>query len=135
MRKHTLLLAMAAAAFIPLLAACGNDPVGLNPYDGEVEVPPLDFATQTLTLGLEETANLQKYLEISREAILAPIDDVTWQSSDEATVVVSASGMVRGVAIGYAAVSATVEGHIAMIGVQVVAGGGIRPPDEKDAVG
>ena len=134
MRRDNLLLALAAAAAIPFLLACGSDPIGPAPYVGTIDPPAVSFETEAFSIGLNETVDLTHCLNISKENIFVTVDDSVWESSDETKVQVFSDGSVRGVALGSATVSATVAGHVATIIVQVVSRGGKDQPPEEDTV-
>jgi hypothetical protein len=134
MKTRTIRSVPAAVALITFLVGCGNDPTGLTPYPGAVDPPPPSIPTFSLTVFLDEAVNLNWHLELDQDPVLAPIDDIYWESSDEATVSVLGFGTIKGVGIGTATVSATVEEVVAVFVVRVKERTDPKPPEEWEAI-
>lgn len=98
-----------------VLAACATDSSGPPTPVETVEIPvPAPFAVGT-------AIQLQVTLRDANGAVLTG-RTVTWSSTDSAVVTVSAAGLVSGVTLGSATITATSEGRTGSAGVTVIAG-------------
>lgn len=98
-----------------VLAACATDSSGPPTPVETVEIPvPAPFAVGT-------AIQLQVTLRDANGAVLTG-RTVTWSSSDSALVTVSAAGLVSGVTLGSATITATSEGKTGSVDVTVTAG-------------
>ena len=95
---HRVVLRISTLALAFLIAGCGEDlPPG--PDGGALEVSPL-------FTGVAEGDSIQLTATMGGEPV-----DVTWASSDETKATVSATGMVHGIAEGFAAITAALTSN------------------------
>lgn len=113
MTRRLTLSSLSLAAAAALTLACGKDSTG--PRIGSVTV-----SRDTATLVPNATAQLTATVkDVSGNGLST---DVAWASSDRSHVIVSGSGLITGVAVGSATISATAGGHSAVTQVTVKEG-------------
>jgi len=131
-RSERTLWALALTFLFFLLAACGDHPTALTPYDGPDVSKPVRFSVSDVSVELQGTIGLAGLLQVASQPLLDSVEEPVWSTSDESTVLVYPDGTVRGMALGDATVTVDIDGSSASLTVLVVEPTGSKPRDDLE---
>ena len=116
-RPAGFLAALAVAVISALVSACGGDGGDTQPPK---PVQTVTVTAPTTTIQVGQTVQLTATAEDADGAVVGS-STFTWSTSDAAVAAVSPTGLVSGVAVGQAEISATAEGIPGSISITVTA--------------